>query len=275
MTMKIIHITDNHLVTPGELLDGLNPVDSLDACIRAVNSYQSDAAFCVFSGDIANAGGTDAYQAFIKSVNNLNLKYYVMMGNHDDRATFVENFPETPCDTNGFVQQVIKTDLGHFLLLDTIAEKASWGEYCEKRSQWLREQLQDAGGKPVYIFMHHPPFDIGMPSMDRLKLLDITHFEAAISGFSNIRHIFLGHVHRTIYGSWRNIPYSILPGTNHQVAFNLDVLSPVPHSLEPPAYGMVLIEKDQVTVHPHFYSQNKDLPLPDYAKWVEKTKEIS
>ncbi len=269
--MKIIQITDTHLVTPGDLLDGLNPVDSLDACIKAVNSHQSDAAFCVFSGDISDNGQADTYQAFKKSANALDLKYYVMMGNHDQRATFRKSFPQTPCDENGFVQQVIKTNLGIFLLLDTIAEGQSWGEYCEKRAQWLRQQLHDAKGRSVYIFMHHPPFDIGMASMDRLKVLDITHFEAAIEGFTNIRHIFLGHVHRAISGSWRNIAYSILPGTNHQVAFNVEIFSPVPHALEPPAYGMILIEKDQVIVHPHFYSLNKDLPIPNNAVWVDKT----
>jgi len=268
--MKIIQITDNHLVTPGDLLDGLNPIDSLDACIEAVNSHQSDADFCVFSGDISNNGAADTYRAFRKSADKLNLKYYVMMGNHDDRNILCENLPEAQRDANGFIQQVIKTDLGHILLLDTIAVDQSWGEYCELRGQWLRQQLLDAGDQPVYIFMHHPPFVIGMAAIDRLKVLDIKHFEAAIEGFTNIRHIFLGHVHRTISGNWRNISYSVLPGTNHQIAFNLDVFSPVPHALDPPAYGMILIEKDQIIVHPHFYSLNKDLPIPDNAVWVEK-----
>jgi len=225
----------------------------------------------VFTGDIANRGEAEAYQAFKKSAARLVPEYYVMMGNHDERTSFCQNFPGTARDDNGFVQQVIKTDLGHFLLLDTATEQASWGEYCEQRALWLKDRLLEADGLPVYIFMHHPPFDIGLACMDRLKLLDITHFAAAIDGFTNIRHIFLGHVHRIIHGSWRNIPYSILPGTNHQVAFNHNVLSPVPHSLEPPAYGMVLIDKDQVIVHLHFYSQNKDLAISDTAKLVEKT----
>jgi len=269
--LKIIQITDTHLVTPGEFLDGLSPVASLDACINAINLHQKDAAFCVFSGDIANRGEAAAYEAFKQSAAKLVPKYYVMMGNHDDRTRFCENFPDAARDDNGFVQQVIKTELGHFLLLDTAAKQASWGEYCQQRAQWLRARLLEAGTMPVYIFMHHPPFDIGLACMDRIKLLDITHFTAAIEGFTNIRHIFLGHVHRVIHGSWHNISYSILPGTNHQVAFNHDVLSPVPHSLEPPAYGMVLIDKDQVIVHPHFYSENKDLPIAGTVKLVEKT----
>lgn len=268
--MKIIHVTDNHLVAPGMLLNGLNPIERLEHCIEAVNLHQSDAEFCVFSGDIANSGKTVEYQAFKEAVSKLKLKYYVMMGNHDDRTVFCQSFAATPCDPNGFVQQVINTDQADFLLLDTAADNGSWGEYCEPRAQWLRQQLDAAGEKPVFIFMHHPPFDIGLPTMDRIKLLDIQHFSAAIEGFKNIRHIFLGHVHRTIYGSWRSIPYSILPGTNHQVAFNRDVLRPVPHSLEPPAYGMVLIERDQVIIHPHFFLENKDLPLKEGTEWLEQ-----
>ncbi len=267
--MKIIHITDNHLVTPGDLLDGTDPLDRLDACIEAVNAHQGDAEFCVFSGDIADRGSTDVYQAFRRSAEKLTMDYHLMLGNHDDRDIFRENFPEVPADEYGFIQQAIKTDLGHILLLDTNAGMASWGEYCDQRTQWLRTQLAAAEGKPVYIFMHHPPFDIGLPSMDRIKLRDTQNFETAIEGFSNIRHIFLGHVHRTVYGTWKDISFSILPGTNHQVAFNFDVIRPVPHSLEPPAYGMVLIKQDQVTVHPHFYLENKDLPVRQDAERVK------
>ena len=69
---------------------------------------------------------------------------------------------------------------------------------------------------------------------------------------SRIRHLFFGHVHRPIFGSYGKIPFSTLRGTNHQVWFELDA-SATDHlaSHEPPAYGVVLIDDANLVVHSH------------------------
>jgi 3',5'-cyclic-AMP phosphodiesterase len=65
-----------------------------------------------------------------------------------------------------------------------------------------------------------------------------------------IRYIFMGHVHRTISGHWLGIPYTIVRGTNHQVAPDFtrrggDIIG----SHEPPIYAVALLEKDCIVVH--------------------------
>ena len=59
-----------------------------------------------------------------------------------------------------------------------------------KRLAWLEVELQRTE-KDVYIFMHHPPFDIGLPYMDRIKLDEAVTFGKLIANYKNIRHIFL------------------------------------------------------------------------------------
>ena len=59
--MKLIHITDPHLVGPGEILHGLDPYDLLKKCIIDINIYHSDAELCVITGDLAHLGQTKAY----------------------------------------------------------------------------------------------------------------------------------------------------------------------------------------------------------------------
>ena len=54
--MKLLHITDPHLVTPGELLYGTDPYDRLSACIDDALANHSDAALCVITGDLAHRG---------------------------------------------------------------------------------------------------------------------------------------------------------------------------------------------------------------------------
>ncbi len=263
--MKFIHITDTHIVPPGKKLHGLDPRARLDACIADVNANHGDAEFCVITGDLAHAGQAEAYENFKECLSRLSLPYHLLIGNHDNRQTFCEVFPETVCGDNGFVQSALDTSAGPFILLDTVfetPEKGShWGEFCDRRADWLRAQLDAAGGKPTYIFLHHPPFDIALPSVDNIKLREPGALSAVIDEFSSIRYLFFGHVHRPVSGSWRGVPFSMLPGTNHQVAFDFETVTPVPKSQEPPGYGVVFLSPVSVVVHTHDFLDTSALPL--------------
>jgi hypothetical protein len=85
--------------------------------------------------------------------------------------------------------------------------------------------------------------------MDRIKLEEPDAFADVLSSHGDIRHIFFGHVHRAAYVNWRGIPCTSLPGTNHQVPLKRESIGGTPYSIEPPMYGVVLIEKGQTTVH--------------------------
>ena len=127
------------------------------------------------------------------------------------------------------------------MMLDTVEEGKGWGSYCKKRLAWLRDALAKSQDRKVYLFMHHPPFDVGMPCVDRLGLgSDGQHMGEVLADYNNIRHLFFGHVHRPIAGSWRGIPYTTLRGTNHQVPLDFNAVEVVPKSHEPPAYALVL-----------------------------------
>ena len=68
-------------------------------------------------------------------------------------------------------------------------------------------------------------------------------------GHGQVRHLFYGHVHRPVSGSWHGIPTSSLPGTNHQVGLLLDRALDMIGTHERPAYGVVLIDEHSVIVH--------------------------
>ena len=101
------------------------------------------------------------------------------------------------------------------------------------------------------IFMHHPPFKVRLKRMDDISLLEPKAFTDAIAGKTNIRHLFFGHLHRPVAGSWRGIPISTLRATSHQVALDFVIEGRIPGSHEPPAYGVCLLEEDQMVVHMH------------------------
>ena len=188
--MKIIQITDTHLMPDKTNLFELNPSKNLEACIESINKFHSDSELCIITGDLTNNGDRQSYLDFSKILQNLKIPYYPLIGNHDHRGIFSEVFPEVPKDKYGFLQQSITTPLGKLILLDTVENEKDRGSFCYNRSIWLQEQLELAGGESVYLFMHHPPFNIGIPALDRINInKDSQRIEKILLKFYNIKHI--------------------------------------------------------------------------------------
>ncbi|MFO0994596.1 MAG: phosphodiesterase [Hyphomicrobiales bacterium] len=246
--MKFIHISDLHLVAPGGKLWGFDPLQRLEACLSDVAVHHRDAAFCAISGDLAERGEVAAYQALKDLLSKFPLPTYLALGNHDDRENFLRVFSGNPRDARGFVQGTAEHDGTAILILDTLkGPPSSAGLYGEDRREWLRAELARAGDKPVIIFMHHPPFDIGHDLMDLIKLEDGEGLHRLLSG-RNIKHIFFGHAHRPISGQWRGIPFSAVPSLAHQLPLAGGSVSTV-YSDEPPMYTVALTEPDRTVIH--------------------------
>ena len=174
-------------------------------------------AFVVITGDLVHHGQPQAYRDLKACLSRLRMPCHLLVGNHDHRGRLLDEFPDLSVDKNGFLQTVIETGAGLFFLLDTIEQGKAWGAYCEKRLAWLQNTLDAAGERPIYLFMHHPPFSVGLPCVDRLGLgTDGERLAEVVAPYANIRHLFFGHVHRPITGSWRGIPYSTMRGTNQR-----------------------------------------------------------
>jgi len=264
VTLKFIHLTDTHLVAAGQTLYGLDPSARLAAAIADINTHHSDAAFAVVTGDLTHWGEPAAYEAFKSVLAALKIPYIAMVGNHDKRVACLAALSAAPRDENGFVQGTRQTAHGLFVFVDTLDETSHAGEMCEKRLAWLDETLGAApSDMPFFMFMHHPPFPVGIDAMDQIALKQAPEFAKVIAPYrSRIRHLFFGHVHRPISGSYGNIPFSTLRGTNHQVWFDLDPTAEHLASHEPPAYGVVLVEGDNVVVHAHdFLDESRRFPF--------------
>lgn len=256
--LKFIHITDTHLVEQGHALYGLDPAKRLARCLDSVIEDHSDAALCVITGDLAHVGHPDAYRQLAAQLSRLPMPVLPILGNHDNRENFREFFPQVETDKNGFVQYEAPIGMYRGLFLDTNQPGVSFGVLCERRAEWLANRLAE-DDRPVLLFMHHPAFVLGIPSMDRIALLDTGPFEAVMKGHTHrIKHLFFGHIHRPIFGSWRGIPFSTMRGTNHQVALRLDATEKIPGSHEPPQYSVVLLQEDAVIVHVHDFLDRSD-----------------
>ena len=249
--VKFVQITDLHVVPEGARLHGLDPGERLERCIDSLLAEHADAACCVATGDLVNDRPREAYRRLAGQLARLPMPVHLVLGNHDDRGEFRNAFPQVAVDPNGFVQYEARIGRWRALFLDTHEPGAEHGVLCDARADWLAGRLAD-DPQPVLVFMHHPPLALGLPAMDRIALRDPRPLCRALAGREHrVRHLFLGHVHRPLAGSWRGIPFSALRGPSHQVALRMTPADEVLGSHEPAQYAVVLLGDESLTVHWH------------------------
>jgi 3',5'-cyclic AMP phosphodiesterase CpdA len=255
--VKFIHLTDTHLVTPGRALYGTDPAWRLQQAVASIQAEHRDAAFAIVTGDLTHWGEAEAYGALREVLSGLTMRVHLLIGNHDHRGRFLQVFADdTPVDEAGFVQYAFEAGGFTHIALDSNEPAVSWGVFCERRARWLADELaRSDAALPVHLYIHHPPFGVGIPAMDRIALRDSGPFREALAPHrQRIRHLFFGHLHRPMAGSWWGIPFSTLRGTNHQVALHLADSERVAGSHEPPQYAVVLAGAEQTLVHLHDFA---------------------
>jgi 3',5'-cyclic-AMP phosphodiesterase len=250
--MKFIHVSDLHLVPKGDRLWGLDPFARFEACLDDIARFHPDASFVVISGDLAERGEVLAYRQLKARLADFPIETHLMLGNHDDRGHFLSVFPEGPRDEAGFVQSAILREDALFLLLDTLkGPPFSAGLYCAQRKAWLKGELARAQGRPVYLFMHHPPFSIAHDLMDLILLDDAENFLSLLGGHA-VRHVFFGHAHRPISGQFRGMSFSAPPSLVHQLPLVSGSVATI-YSDEPAMYAVIHADRDKVLVHMDAY----------------------
>ena len=247
---KIIWMSDPHFQSEGTI-DGLNPRTRLDTAIEHANAHYADADFAILSGDLVGDDIEADYAAIASYLDKSVIPINPMMGNNDDRDGFRKHL-KLPADAmTDFIQYVISTPDGLMICLDTHKIGAHAGKFCDARQQWLNETLQKASDKPAYIFMHHPPFALGLPKQDEIMLEEGNAFLDLVSRHEHVKHLFMGHVHRPTCGTIRGIPFATLGALSFQ--------APAPRPewdwesfiapQEAPQYGVLNIESGDATLH--------------------------
>lgn len=247
---KILILTDLHLRAQGKTIIGLDPVARCRAALQTAVADHPDADALVLMGDLTHSGRPEEYAILRDILADCPIPVIPMLGNHDDRATFRAAFPDAPKTAQGHVQHVL--DLAHhrIITLDTLdpaADPVHSGIMCADRLAWFDAALSSAAHRTPLVFAHHPPFDIGLPGMDEIKLRNGADVLARLE--TKGAHLFCGHIHRTISGQAGGVPFAIFKSPCHQAPLDLDDADSTLSTAEPGAYGLLLLYKGAVTVH--------------------------
>jgi 3',5'-cyclic AMP phosphodiesterase CpdA len=199
--MKIIQITDIHLVASGGLVSGVDPEARLRRVVADVVARHADADLLVVTGDLADSGRRDAYELLREILAPLPFPYRLLLGNHDLRSVFVEVFPEHPRAASGHVQSHLDTPHGRLLFLDSSEPGVIGGIYDAERLAWLDAALAEAGRQPVTVFVHHSPFDEGLTHFAHIGMHDGGAVRDRLKRHpGGVRHVVFGHVHVPMCG---------------------------------------------------------------------------
>lgn len=239
-TMLIAQITDLHIRPRGKPAYRVSETNALtERALDAVANLNPRPDIVVITGDLTDCGLAEEYTLLKQLLSRLGIPTLLLPGNHDRRDTLIAGLdlgPHAVLDS-GFIQFV--ADLGPMRLigLDTLVPGQSSGALCETRLAFLDKALAGADGKPVAIFMHHPPFHCGIRHMDAIRLFDgAEEFRALVSRHPNVERILCGHHHRPIQARYAGTLAQIAPSVTHQVTLDITDDGAATFHMEPPAY---------------------------------------
>lgn len=243
--MLIAQMTDIHIgFDPDAKPEELNRIrfrQTLARLLKAPNAPD----MLVLTGDLTDRGDADSFDKIAALLVEVPCPIHPLMGNHDSRKELLRTFPDCPTMDGGFVQYTLEQDGLLIIMLDTFEAGRHGGAFCEKRAQWLSDQLNANADTPTLIFMHHPPVISGIGWMDPGEDEPwMVRLEEAMRGHNQIRAIHCGHLHRPINTQFAGIPLSVTPSVAPLVAMDLRDISPATPdnraliTTEPPTYAI-------------------------------------
>src|SRR5580658_6462745 len=241
--MLLAQISDLHIKRAGALAyRRVDTAAALTRCVAALNALKPRPDVVIMTGDLVDQGDPEQYAHLKTLLSPLEIPYYLLVGNHDDRTALRGEFSDRPELRTGGDFVHYAADIGplRLIALDSIVPGQSAGDLCEARLEWLARQLDEAQGKPVVVALHHPPFECGIGHMDALRLdpQAAQKLAALIARHPNVERVICGHVHRPMFVRFGGTIASAVPAPAHQVALDLREDAPSAFMLEPPAFAL-------------------------------------
>ena len=267
--MLLAQISDLHIKRPGALAyQRVDTAACLARCVARLNALEPRPDAVLVTGDLVDRGTVEEYVHLKSLLDALQIPYYLLIGNHDDRAALREVFAERAELREGgeFVQYAIDIGPLRVIALDSQVPRQSAGDLCEARLAWLSQQLDAARGKPVVVALHHPPFVSGIGHMDQLRLdaAAADKLAAIVSRHPNVERVLCGHVHRAMFTRFAGTIAMAIPSPAHQVALDLRDDAPSAFRMEPPAFALHRYDAATGLVTHHAYVDEADGPYPFY-----------
>lgn len=255
---RILQLSDLHVVAEGARANGV--VDTAAALSRAVATANDLVARtgpvdCVIvTGDLVDHGEPSEYAHLRRLLAPLASPLAVIPGNHDARDALRAAFADLPTmPASGPVNW--RLTLGGLALigLDSLVPGAPAGALSDETLAWLSAQIRELDGAPLVVGVHHPPFETGIPFMDRQGMTSPHRLAEVLRAHRGPCLVVSGHVHRTILATGGPVPMAIGPSPAHAVSLDPRADAAPSFVMEPG--GMLLHELRDTADGPRLVSQ--------------------
>lgn len=215
----LIHITDTHILPPGEVLHG--EVDSarhLKETVQQINRMRPLPDVVIITGDLVEHGDKVCYRHFVELIKPLKMPTFVLPGNHDNPQLMSEVFAATshfPVSDSTF-QYAIEGFPFRILALNSHADGTELPQLGERRLAWLAEQLTQSD-KPALIALHHPPMTTGIELIDMGGSEWYRGLKSVLAEHDHVKLVICGHCHTDLSGRIGQVPVYLAPATAHQL----------------------------------------------------------
>jgi 3',5'-cyclic AMP phosphodiesterase CpdA len=240
-TFILAQISDLHIKLPGKL--SYKVVDCaamLERCVQEVLRLPQRPDAMVITGDLVDFGRVEEYTHLRKLLSPLSMPYYLLPGNHDERAALRAAFADHAYlrQWEPYIQYAIDEWPVRLVAIDTVIPGQGGGRLDAERLAWLDQTLSKERQKPTLVLMHHPPFPTLIGHMDRIGLEGSEELEKVVARNPQVERVLCGHLHRPIQYRFAGTIAQTSPSPAHQVALDLAPDAPSRFKMEPPGFQL-------------------------------------
>ena len=232
--MLIAHLSDPH-VTTGAL--SAEPIFGLYRALGRVLALDPQPDCTIITGDLADHGRADEYDALLEVIDRFPLPLHLVMGNHDDPEAFLDAFAGSPY-LGDAAQSHYSVDYPAMtiVVLDSRQEGKSSGRLGADQLGWLDDVLARRPDVPAFVCLHHPPIPVGITTLDPIRLLDGPALAEVIARHRNVKRVLAGHLHRIVSAPFAGTQLAIAPSTYRQADLTLKPDRPLAFVSDPTGF---------------------------------------
>jgi 3',5'-cyclic-AMP phosphodiesterase len=211
--MIIAQISDTHISLDAP--DAAERTGDLARTVADINALDPPADVIIHTGDIVQNGRPKEYALAAATLAEARRPVYVAAGNKDNRANLRRAFGAGACPAADadFIDYAIEGYPARLIALDTSSGRSNKGDFCPERARRLRDLIDAESGRPIAVFMHHPPFVVTVgPDPIHFETPEaMSRLQQALERSGRVVAVFTGHVHRSTAGHVGSIPVKVTP----------------------------------------------------------------
>lgn len=261
----IAQLSDIHIRAEADGAIDDEPVAALRAAIASLLALPERPEYVVLTGDLTEHGRPEEYSALRATLADLPMPVHPVPGNHDDRAALRAAFADhagvaaanggptashRPTAPDGVVQYAVDIGAVRLVCCDSTVPGEPGGALTADGLAWLDATLAAEPTRPTLVAMHHPPYPIGIPWIDEMRLADSDAFAAVLGRHPQVVRVLCGHVHRGSVSSFAGSVAVTCPSTYQQL--RLDLRRPGRGAVTDEAAGYALHLVDGHSAVTHF-----------------------